>query len=136
MPFSVHTTDGEPVGMQGPDQSRVGVGFRPTDPHLAGHVILDFASFDAWFDEDEPIVSHPRDPCHRIDVLHSSPRVRITLDGYLLAETIAARLRIETMLPVRYYIPREDVRAELHPSRTRTYCAYKRLGVVRVADGR
>ena len=34
-------------------------------------------------------------------------------------------LLFETMLPVRYYLPREDIRAELSPSDTRTYCAYK-----------
>jgi uncharacterized protein (DUF427 family) len=125
IPFAVHTADGDPVGVRGPDESRLGAGFRPADPDLAGHVILDFASFDAWFEEDEPIVSHPRDPFHRIDVLRSSRHVRITLDGYLLAETTAARLLFETMLPVRYYIPREDVRVALRPSPTRTYCAYK-----------
>ncbi len=125
IPFAVHTTDGESVGVRGRDGSRLGAGFRPTDPDLAGHVILDFASFDAWFEEDERIVSHPRDPFHRIDVLPSSRRVRLTLDGYVLAESTRARLLFETMLPVRYYMPREDVRTELHPSATRTYCAYK-----------
>jgi uncharacterized protein (DUF427 family) len=34
-------------------------------------------------------------------------------------------LLFETMLPTRYYLPREDVRAALVPSPTRTYCAYK-----------
>jgi uncharacterized protein (DUF427 family) len=29
------------------------------------------------------------------------------------------------MLPTRYYLPREDIVAELTPSGTRTYCAYK-----------
>jgi uncharacterized protein (DUF427 family) len=35
-----------------------------------------------------------------------------------------ATLLFETMLPTRYYLPHEDIRAELAPS-TRTYCAYK-----------
>jgi uncharacterized protein (DUF427 family) len=34
-------------------------------------------------------------------------------------------LLFETMLPVRYYLPREDIHVELSPSSTRTYCAYK-----------
>jgi uncharacterized protein (DUF427 family) len=32
-------------------------------------------------------------------------------------------LLFETMLPVRYYLPAEDIRTELRPSTTRTYCA-------------
>ena len=31
----------------------------------------------------------------------------------------------ETSLPTRFYLPREDVRAELRPTGRRTYCPYK-----------
>lgn len=125
IPFEVHTTGGEPVSVRAGDASTPANGFRPTDPDLSGHVILDFAGFDAWHEEDEPIVSHPRDPFHRIDVLRSSRTVRIELDGHVLAESNRPHLLFETMLPVRYYLPREDVSATLHPSSTNTYCAYK-----------
>jgi uncharacterized protein (DUF427 family) len=86
---------------------------------------LDFGAFDAWYEEDELNVAHPRDPFHRIDVLPSSRRVRVELDGQVLAESSRPTLLFETMLPARYYLPREDIRAELTPSATRTYCAYK-----------
>ena len=42
-----------------------------------------------------------------------------------MAETTRARLLFETQLPLRFYLPREDVRVELHPSAARTYCPYK-----------
>ena len=47
------------------------------------------------------------------------------LDGQVLAQSSRPALLIETMLPARYYLPRDDIRAELIPSDTRTYCAYK-----------
>jgi uncharacterized protein (DUF427 family) len=42
-----------------------------------------------------------------------------------VADTTRARLLCETSLPLRFYLPREDVRVELHPSSQRTYCPYK-----------
>jgi uncharacterized protein (DUF427 family) len=121
IPFSVHTTAGEPVSIE----DRVGAGFRLADEDLDGYVALDFAAFDDWYEEDERIAGHPRDPYARVDVRQSSRPVRIELHGDVLAETTRARLLSETYLPLRFYVPREDVRAELHPSAMRTYCPYK-----------
>lgn len=124
-PFAAHTADGQVVDVRAHGQDRPGAGFRLADPDLAGYIVLDFGAFDGWYEEDEPNVAHPRDPFHRIDVLASSRHVRLELDGQLLAESSRPTLLFETMLPVRYYLPREDLRAELSPSSTRTYCAYK-----------
>ena len=49
--------------------------FRAADPDLDGYVIVDFDGFDEWFEEDERNVGHPRDPFHRIDIVHSSRHV-------------------------------------------------------------
>ena len=106
-------------------EHRPGAGFRPDDADLAGYVILDFRAFDRWFEENELNVAHPRDPFHRVDVLPSSRQVRLELDGQVLAESSRPMLLFETMLPTRYYLPREDVRADLTPTSTRTFCAYK-----------
>jgi uncharacterized protein (DUF427 family) len=125
VPFSAHTTGGEAVDVRAEGESSPGAGLRLADPDLAGYVVLDFPAFDGWTEEDEPIVGHPRDPFHRIDVLASSRHIRLELDGQVIAESSRPMLLFETMLPVRYYLPREDVRAELAPSDTRTYCAYK-----------
>jgi uncharacterized protein (DUF427 family) len=124
-PFAAHTAEGQAVDVQALGQDRPGAGFRLADPDLAGYVVLDFGAFDGWLEEDEPTVAHPRDPFHRVDVLASSRRVRLELDGQVLAASSRPMLLFETMLPVRYYLPREDLRAELSPSDTQTYCAYK-----------
>jgi len=125
VPFTVHSAEGEMADLRAAGQGRPGAGFRPADPDLAGLVILDFGAFDAWYEEDEQNVAHPRDPYHRIDVLPSSRRVRLELDGEVLAVSSRPALLFETMLPTRYYLPRADVTAELVPSPTRTWCAYK-----------
>jgi uncharacterized protein (DUF427 family) len=125
VPFTAHTADGEAVDVRAGGRSRPGAGMRLTDPDLAGYVVLDFRAFDGWSEEDEPIVAHPRDPFHRIDVLASSRHVRVEADGQVLAESSRPMLLFETMLPTRYYLPPEDVAAELVPSDTQTYCAYK-----------
>ncbi len=121
VPFAVHTAEGHAVDMPG----RPGAGFRPADADLAGYVVLDFTAFDAWYEENQQNVAHPRDPFHRVDVLPSSRAVRLELDGHVLAESSRPTLLFETMLPTRFYLPREDVQAELTPTSTHTYCAYK-----------
>ncbi len=125
VPFAVHTTPGQIMTVRAGGRDRPAAGFCPTDPDLAGYVVLDFGTFDAWYEEDEPNLAHPRDPFHRIDVLPSSRPVRVELDGMLLAESSRPALLFETMLPTRYYVPREDIRAALIPSSTTSYCAYK-----------
>jgi uncharacterized protein (DUF427 family) len=125
IPFTFHTADGQPADVRAGGQSRPAAGFRLVDADLAGYVVLDFGAFDAWYEEDEPSVAHPRDPFHRIDVLPSSRQVRLELNDQVLAESSRPTLLFETMLPTRYYLPREDIRAELIPSGKRTFCAYK-----------
>ena len=124
IPFGVHTAAGEPVSIE----DRAGAGFRLADPDLAGYVVLDFEAFDDWFEEDERVAGHPRDPFHRVDVRRTARPVRIEVDGDVVAETTRARLVCETSLPLRFYLPREDVRAALHPGSQRTYCPYKGHG--------
>jgi uncharacterized protein (DUF427 family) len=126
IPFSVHTSEGEPLTIHAPGAKRDAAAFRPVDADLAGYVLLDFDAFDAWLEEDEQNVAHPRDPFHRIDVARSSRHVRIETGGDVLAESSDPYLLFEPPLPVRYYLPPEDVRRDLlRPSDTRTFCAYK-----------
>jgi uncharacterized protein (DUF427 family) len=124
IPFAVHTTPGEALEVRA--GGRAAAAFRPADESLSDHLILDFAGFDAWYEEDERNVAHPRDPFHRIDIVHSSRHVRIERDGTVLAESRRAHLLFEPPLPVRYYLPAEDVAMELlEPSDTQSFCAYK-----------
>ncbi len=125
IPFTVHSTDGSALTISAGGQTRAEAGFRPDDPELRDYVVLDFDAMDQWFEEDEEIHAHPRDPYHRVDARASSRRVRIEDGGTLLAETTRAVLVFETSLPVRFYLPREDVVAELTPSDQVSYCPYK-----------
>ncbi|HJQ48603.1 MAG TPA: DUF427 domain-containing protein [Amycolatopsis sp.] len=93
---------------------------------LRDHVRLDFAAMDMWFEEDEEIFVHPRDPHKRVDILASSRHVRVEVDGVTVADSHSPRLLFETGLPTRYYLPKTDVRLDLlEPSDTCTRCPYK-----------
>lgn len=93
---------------------------------LRDHVRLDWDSMDAWFEEDEQIFVHPRNPNTRVDVLPSSRHVQVLLGDEVLAETTRAHALFETGLPPRWYIPKMDVRMDLlTPSPTVTHCPYK-----------
>jgi uncharacterized protein (DUF427 family) len=95
-------------------------------PDLSNFVSFAWDAMDAWFEEDEQILRHARDPYKRVDVLHSSRKVRVIVGGSVIANTTRPMLLFETGLPVRYYIPKLDVRLELlTPSATRTRCPYK-----------
>lgn len=96
------------------------------EPLAPGYVRVAWDSVDSWFEEEDEVFVHPRDPYHRIDTLNTSRRVKVSLEGVVLAETTRARALCETGLPTRYYIPPEDVRSDLLlPSETVTQCAYK-----------
>ncbi|WP_211879691.1 DUF427 domain-containing protein [Pseudarthrobacter albicanus] len=123
--FGKHTSAGEEFDVVTATATAPRAAFRPDDPHLAGYVVLDFGAFD-WLEDDEEIIGHPRDPFHRVDIRASSLKVEVALDGVTLASTNGAQLLYETMLPVRYYIPPEDVRLDLmEASPKRTVCPYK-----------
>jgi uncharacterized protein (DUF427 family) len=126
--FRGHTTKGEELSVRvdGSGQTLYGAAFRPADPDLAGYVVLDFDAFDTWLEEDEPVQGHPCDPYHRVDVRRSSRHVRIMLGGRVLAESRRPWLVFETLLPMRFYLPRDDVDERfLRPSVRRTRCPYK-----------
>jgi uncharacterized protein (DUF427 family) len=94
-------------------------------PALKGLIAFYFGRMDRWLEEDEEIGVHPRDPYHRIDLLATDRHIRVSLDGEPLAETHRAIALFESNLPPRWYIPREDVVAELEPTDTVTRCPYK-----------
>lgn len=83
-------------------------------------------AMDEWFEEDEPVYVHPRDPYTRIDILASSRHVRVEIGGLTVADSVRPHLLFETGLPVRYYLPQTDVRPDLlRQSETMTHCPYK-----------
>jgi uncharacterized protein (DUF427 family) len=93
---------------------------------LAGTVRFDWAALDAWFEEDEEVFVHPRNPYSRVDAVRSTRTVRVELGGLVLAESASPVMVFETGLPTRYYLNRTEVNFEhLVPSATVTACPYK-----------
>jgi uncharacterized protein (DUF427 family) len=93
---------------------------------LRGYQAIAFAAMDAWFDEDEQVYGHLRDPYHRVDARRTSRRIRVCVGRHLLAESNRPVLLSETGLPNRLYIPPDDVRPDaLTSSPTTRVCPYK-----------
>jgi uncharacterized protein (DUF427 family) len=101
------------------------VAFGPEEPALGGRLVLHWDPF-TWTEEGEPVIGHPHDPLARIDVLDSDRHVRVEIGGVTVADSTRPKALFETHLPVRWYLPRDDVRMDLlTPSDFRTVCAYK-----------
>jgi len=106
-------------------QEDVSTGGQP-EALVEGYVTVPWGDLDEWFEEDEKVIVHPRDPYHRIDTFATSRQVRVSLDGHVLAESDEVKALFEAGLPVRYYFPFHEVRLEhLVASDTVTQCAYK-----------
>lgn len=99
----------------------------PSDaPQVKGYIAFYWDRMGAWYEEDEQVFAHARDPYKRVDILPSSRSVRVILGGVTVADTHHPRLLLETGLPTRYYIPMQDVHMELlAPTETTTRCPYK-----------
>ena len=123
VPFGVRTTPGRPIRIAVGDATADG--FLPDDPDLDGFVSVDFDAFDRWLEDEDEIIAHPHDPFSRIDIRSSDQRIEVSWHAEPLASTERAKILYETSLPPRFYLPREDVIAELVPSDTTTECAYK-----------
>jgi uncharacterized protein (DUF427 family) len=116
-------------GLRAGEASRAGAARLHTGevvPEIADTVRFDWPALDAWFEEDEEVFVHPRNPYTRVDALRSTRSVRIELDGVTLAESACPVMVFETGLPTRYYLNRTEVNFDvLVPTETVTSCPYK-----------
>jgi uncharacterized protein (DUF427 family) len=98
----------------------------PESEWLRGHYAFYWDRLDAWFDEDEEVFKHLRDPYHRVDVRRSSRPVTVSAGGETIAESQSAMVLSETGVPNRFYFPMDDVRRDvLEPTDESTHCSYK-----------
>ncbi|GAA3716696.1 DUF427 domain-containing protein [Gordonia hankookensis] len=124
--FLLHTCPGTAWTIPITDRPLVAAAFTPDDPDLRGHAVLDWSAFDEWRDEEKAVLAHPHDPFKRIDCLDTSRHVVVRIDDVVLAESNRPTLLLETHLPERHYLPREDIRMDLLVAGdTHTTCAYK-----------
>lgn len=95
-------------------------------PPIGGYVSFYWHEVDQWFEEDEEVFVHARDPYRRVDCLPSSRRVQVFVAGREVADSRRGVFVFETGQPTRYYLPPEDVRGDLlRPSDRVTHCPYK-----------
>jgi uncharacterized protein (DUF427 family) len=93
---------------------------------LSGTARFEWAALDSWFEEDEEVFVHPRNPYTRVDALRSTRHVRIEMEGTVLAESSSPVMVFETGLPTRYYLNQTEVDfTHLTKSDTVTSCPYK-----------
>jgi len=93
---------------------------------IKGYFAFYWDNVDNWFEEEEEIYVHPRDPYKRVDAIESSRHIKVVLNGKTIAESNKPVIVFETGTPVRYYLPVQDVLKEfLEPSNTSTRCPYK-----------
>jgi len=121
--------DGRTLTVRAGNKEVAGAALRYEDSpieELRDLIRLDWGAMDAWFEEDEEVFPHPRDPYTRVDILASSRHVRVEVEGVTVAESTSPRLLFETGLPARYYLPKTHVRLDLLiPTDTVTHCPYK-----------
>jgi uncharacterized protein (DUF427 family) len=95
-------------------------------PDLKDTIRLHWDAMDAWFEEDEEVYVHAKDPYARVDILQSSRHVRVEIDGVTVADSHQPRFLFETGLPTRFYVPKTDARMDLlTPTDHSTRCPYK-----------
>ncbi|MFT4211377.1 MAG: DUF427 domain-containing protein [Microbacterium sp.] len=110
------------------DRRIPGAGWRWNVPGLEGYLSLSWYPdvLDAWYEEDEHVITHPRDPANRVDVIASSRHVEVRYRDRRLADSHAPLLLFENGLPTRFYLPEADVDlAALEPLELSTTCPYK-----------
>ena len=71
----------------------------PEAAWLKGLIAFYFNRVDHWYEEDEEIFVHPRDPYHRVDVRATDRHVRVSINGDLLADSTGVKALFETNLP-------------------------------------
>ena len=98
----------------------------PDTDFLKGMVSLKWGAMDAWFEEEEEVYVHARDPFKRIETARSARRVEVVVGGTTVADSRSPVILMEPGHPMRYYLPKMDVRMDmLRPSETSTRCPYK-----------
>jgi len=95
-------------------------------PPIADYMAFYWNKMNHWYEEDEEIFVHARDPFRRVDCQPSSRHVEIVVDGEMVANSRRATFVFETGMPTRYYLPIADTRLDLlAPSRYISRCPYK-----------
>jgi uncharacterized protein (DUF427 family) len=95
-------------------------------PDVPGHVQVGWDDIDEWYEEEDRVFGHPRNPYHRVDCVRTKRRLSVRVEGVSIVDTTGTTGVYETALAPRLYVARAHVRADLLSiSATQTYCPYK-----------
>ena len=95
-------------------------------PSIAGINGVPWDAVGDWYEEEERVLGHPRNPYHRIDCLQVRRRLRVELHGVVLVDTADVVGMYETSRLPQLYASRQATRMDLlAASDTVTYCPYK-----------
>lgn len=90
------------------------------------HRLVTWQAMDRWFEEEEEVFVHPRNPYVRADAIRSNRPVRVELNGAVLADAPGSVIVFETGLPPRYYLDKASIDWSLLTSTdTESRCPYK-----------
>lgn len=103
-----------------------GLGGAAPEPAVHGYVQVPWGAVEVWYEEDEPVHGHPRNPYHRVECVRTRRHLRVEVAGTVLVDTTDTIGVYETALEPRLYVHPDAVRRDLLiASPTRTYCPYK-----------
>jgi uncharacterized protein (DUF427 family) len=115
---------GQPPSLAFPVEDVAGVSAQDS-ADIPGFVTVPWDAVDAWFEEDEQMFGHVRNPYHRVDCVRSHRVLHVEAAGTILVDTTETMVVYETALEPRLYVEPRHVRVELTRSQTHTYCPYK-----------
>ena len=96
---------GEPPGYAFPATDVDGAAAEP-EPDAPGYVRVPWEAVEEWYEEDERVFGHPRNPYHRVDCVRTSRHLRVEVAGVVLVDTTDTVGVYETALEPRLYVPR------------------------------
>ena len=103
---------GQPPTYAFPAADVAGVPHEP-EPEAAGYVRVAWDAVDEWYEEEEQVFMHPRNPYHRVDCVPTSRRLRVEAGGVVLVDSTMTIGVYETSLSPRLYVSREQLLADV-----------------------
>lgn len=124
----VHRAGGPPTYAFPPgdvDAAALGPAVTP-HPDAKGFVAVAWSAPEHWYEEEDEVFLHARNPYHRIECLHTTRHLRVTVGDTVLVDAPATIALYETALEPKLYVDKALVRTDLLvPSTTRTLCPSK-----------
>jgi uncharacterized protein (DUF427 family) len=116
---------GDALAYAFPEDTVGGLRHEPV-PEAPGYVRVPWDAVDAWFEEGRRLVHYPPNPYHRVDCRPTRRRLRVSVAGTVLADTVDTTIVFETSLEPCLYVSPDHVRTDaLRRTSTSSWCNYK-----------